>query len=365
MRYSKPPLSFEKQADLLLSRGLLADKPVLIKTLQNVNYYRLSGYLYPYRQADDLFKDGTTFQQVWRHYTFDRRLRFIVMDAIERVEVSVRTQLIYALVHSAGAFGYGEAQVLPKINAGAHGRLLQDLTNEVSRSKEKFVEHFKNKYGDSHEFLPLWVSGEIMSFGSVLTMYRGTSDKVKKTIAAYYNVSDQVLTSWLGTLNVVRNICAHHGRLWNRELGYKPFIPRKQKYPMWHIPVPVCMPAKIKRDTIILKLPRLENCMHTFFDDIGGGYVTCKENVISLIKKFDFPDEERNKMFSLCEQTHRVFVILTILKYLLGYIAPQTKWAERLLALLQEYPEISRWSMGFPDNWREVSFWSGPASSQV
>ena len=67
MKYDKPPLSFEEQAALLIKRGLIADKSLLVSRLKNVNYYRLSGYLYPYRQANDNFKPGTTFEQVWRH----------------------------------------------------------------------------------------------------------------------------------------------------------------------------------------------------------------------------------------------------------------------------------------------------------
>jgi abortive infection bacteriophage resistance protein len=90
MNYDKPPLSFAAQADLLLKRGLIADRTLLIDRLKNVNYYRLSGYLYPYRLANDNYKPGTTFDKVWRHYTFDRQLRLIVIDAIERFEVSIR-----------------------------------------------------------------------------------------------------------------------------------------------------------------------------------------------------------------------------------------------------------------------------------
>ena len=95
MEYKKSPLTFEQQADLLISRGLQADRAQLISSLKSVNYYRLTGYLYPFRMADDTFKPGTTLEMVWRRYSFDRRLRVLVMDAIERVEVAVRTQLVY------------------------------------------------------------------------------------------------------------------------------------------------------------------------------------------------------------------------------------------------------------------------------
>lgn len=295
MKYDKGHLSFEAQADLLIQRGLIADRTLLISRLENINYYRLSGYLYPYRQPDDTFKPGTTLDRVWRHYTFDRRFRLSVMDAVERVEVSVRTRLIYELSAISGAFGYVEHAAVPKLNTADYTRWLEDINKEINRSKETFVKHFKSKYGDTHPFLPLWMAGEIMPFGGTMTMYRGVSDDVKKRIALYYGVSDEVLTSWLHTINVVRNICAHHGRLWNRELGVKPLIPRKQKYPQWHDPVVI--------------------------------------------------------------PQNRVFGVLTILRYFLKIAAPQSKWESRLLDLMGEYPEISRWSMGFPDNWRESPLW--------
>lgn len=295
MKYDKPPLSFEEQADRIIQRGLIVEKSLLVDRLKSVNYYRLSGYLFPYRQADDTFKPGTTFEQVWRHYTFDRRLRLAIMDGIERIEVSVRTQLIYALAHATQAFGYTEPKNLPGLTADEHSRLLKTVIDDATHSKEIFVDHFRTKYGDVHTHLPLWVVGEVMSFGATLTMYRGSSDVIKQGIAAHYRIPDEVLTSWLKTINVIRNICAHHSRLWNRELGFKPYIPRKKKYPEWHEPVVI--------------------------------------------------------------PQNRVFGILTIIRYLLTIIAPQSRWEVRLLALLNEYSEISRRSMGFPDNWKDSPLW--------
>ncbi|MBU4348575.1 Abi family protein [Patescibacteria group bacterium] len=239
MQYNKPSLTFDKQADLLIRRGLVSDNKRLIECLKNVNYYRLSGYLYPYRQSNDNFKTGTTFEKVWRHYTFDRRLRLIVMDAIERFEVSIKTQLIYELSHSYGAFGYASSDNFPKLSSKEHKRLTKTISEETDKSREKFVGHFKNKYGDKHKLLPLWMAGEIVSFGVALTILKGASDQIRKNISAHYGIPDAVLISWIQTINVIRNICAHHSRLWNREMGVKPFIPRKKKYPEWHTPVTI------------------------------------------------------------------------------------------------------------------------------
>ncbi|KIE18641.1 hypothetical protein DS62_10765 [Smithella sp. SC_K08D17] len=92
MKYTKPSLTFEEQADLLIKRGLVvSDRKTLLIHLNNVNYYRLSAYWYTFRQADDTLKPGTTFEMIWRRYTFDRQLRLLVMDAIERVEIAFRT----------------------------------------------------------------------------------------------------------------------------------------------------------------------------------------------------------------------------------------------------------------------------------
>lgn len=295
MRYVKPPLTFEQQANTLLARGLIGDKEYIVERLKNVNYYRLSGYLFPFRQPDDRYKPGTTFEQVWSRYTFDRRLRLIVMDAIERVEVSVRTQLIYALAHDSGAFGYAVSSALPNLDAQEYGRWIEEIRKEAGHSREEFVGHFFEKYGDCNACLPLWMVGEIMSFGCMLTMYRGAADHIKRAVASYYAIPDEVLTSWLKTINVIRNICAHHGRLWNRELGVKPVIPRKNKYPQWHEPVGI--------------------------------------------------------------PQNRIFGVLTVLRYLLTVMAPQSKWRDRLFALLDEYPQIPRRSMGFPDNWEISPLW--------
>ena len=113
MKYTKPPLTFEQQADLLLSRGMQGDRSVMIDRLGAVNYYRLSGYWHIFRTGTShQFRPNTTFDFVWQPYIFDRRLRLLVMDAIERIEVTVRTQLAYHHSHLARSpFGYADDPV--------------------------------------------------------------------------------------------------------------------------------------------------------------------------------------------------------------------------------------------------------------
>jgi abortive infection bacteriophage resistance protein len=295
MRYDKPPLTISEQADLLLSRGLIADKEVLLKRLTAVNYYRLSSYLYPFRTSNHHFQINTTFEVIWSRYTFDRQLRLILLDAIERVEISLRTKLSYYFSLAYGPFAYLEPKNLPRLSISSYAQWLFEFTEEIKRSKEPFIVHFNGKYGDTHEMPPLWMAVEVMSFGKTLTMFRGLENEMKQKIASCYDVSDEIFLSWLVTLNSVRNICAHHGRTFDRKFDYQPKIPREQKYPEWHNPV---------------KIP-----------------------------------------------SDKVFGILTILNYILRFDAPTSQWLQRLYNLLENRVNISLYEMGFPENWNDSPLW--------
>lgn len=295
MQYSKPPLSFEAQADLLLKRGLIADRQDLIQRLQTVNYYRISGYLFPFRRDDDTYNPGTTLDQVWAIYTFDRQMRIMTMDAIERVEVAVRTQLAYHFARTCGPFDYNYIKYLPGINQLEHEKWLNDLRAEVNRSNEVFIRHFKKKYGDIHKELPIWMLTEVMSFGKTLTFFRGVNHEIQQAVAVRYRIPHNVLESWLRSLNAIRNICAHHGRLWNRTLGYKPQLPNRRKHSQWYSP-------------------------------------------------FDIPQD---KLFSL----------LTILNFLLKVDAPTSQWKLRLFKLFADHPHISIRPYGFPGEWKQHQLW--------
>jgi len=305
VNYAKPALSYEQQADILLKRGMAGERELLIGRLHQVSYFRLSGYWYPFRKFSaatqghrlDDFESGTTFDTIWMRYVFDRQLRVILLDAIERIEIAVRSQLSYHHSHQFGPFAYAtDANALPGCAGPHRATFLQNLQTEINRSKDTFVQHFKRKYGDQHNHLPVWMAVEIMAFGSVLTFYRGSPHRIKKKIASTFSMPDAVFSSWLLTLNTVRNICAHHGRLWNRELGTAPYIPLQQDYPQWHLPQP-------------------------------------------------FP---RN----------RLFMVLSICKWCIDHIAPQSHWADRARLLLAEFPSIPRKDMGFPANWQQSPIWS-------
>jgi abortive infection bacteriophage resistance protein len=297
MRYTKPPLTFAEQADLLISRGMMGDRDVMISRLNSVNYYRLSGYWHPFRESGEEFRPGTSFEDVWARYVFDRQLRLLTMDAVERVEIALRTWLAYHHSRAYGPFGYAtEPATLSKLSGPAYARFIECIKDEADRSREVFVSHFRDKYGDSHEFLPVWAATEVMAFGTVLTFFRGTTNRVKNLVASELSVPPAVLVSWVLALGAVRNICAHHSRLWNRVLGVKPLIPRSADYPDWHRPVAI--------------------------------------------------------------DNARVFAILTICQYCMKRVAPQSRWRMRLQGFLSESASIPLAEMGFPSDWEASPIWT-------
>lgn len=296
--YEKVAISYDEQAQQLIDRGLQAEFETLKYRLEAVSYYRLSGYLHPFRECDedgkvlDTFAPEASLNTVWDLYCFDRKLRILILDAIERVEVSYRTKLVYTFSHEYGAFGHTEEKNLPKLDAEKYLEWRLSLVEETRRSKESFRKHFFDKYEEKN--LPLWMVAELMSMGSLLTMFNGVSPHIKKTIAESYGVVDEVAFSWLRSLNGARNICAHHARIWNKELGYSPMLPNKA--------------------------------------DEWTGENKPKQN--------------------------RVGVILLICRYLLQQISTSAQWHVRVEELFDEYPDVPLEKMGLTENWKSHPIWN-------
>lgn len=311
MKFTKPFLSYDQQADQLIARGLQGDKATITTHLQSVSYYRLSGYWYPFRKQDpanparklDDFYPDATIAKVWDRYVFDRRLRLLVMDALERIEVDARTRLAYLHAEKHGPFGYADdPATLPGLNLPDRTKFLDYFREQLATSREEFVVHFRTKYGSDHNDLPIWVACELMTFGNLFTFYRGCKPDIQKELARRYRVSDTVCQSWLKTLNTIRNICAHHARLWNRVLGVKPMIPNKD--PLWRYEV-----------------------------DTAAG----KQQV-------PIPND-------------RVFSVLTICHHCLNVIAPGHSWKERFQKILAEHSDIPPAGLGLIPDWDKHPLW--------
>lgn len=296
----KQPLSVDDQIELLKQKGVVfKDLTFARQVLLTVNYYRFSAYLFPFRLKNDSNKyiPGTSFDDVWQYYRFDRKLRFLVLDALERVEVATRSLTAYRLAMSYGTFGYRNidnyASNPTSANIKRFNDLLEYIDNEIRKSREEFVIHFKKTY-DIANGLPIWMATEVMTFGNTLTMFRLMKKQDMQYVARELGSNEHIFESWLMTLNYIRNICAHHGRLWNRQLAVSPLIPKKD--PDWH------------------------------------------ENQYPI-------------------QAKRLYSVLCILRVLLRKIVPQSKWPQRLVDTLEQFQQIPRNSMGIPKNFTESAIW--------
>jgi abortive infection bacteriophage resistance protein len=229
MAYLKGALAYQEQLALLQKRGLnIADTQKAINHLKHVSYYRLSPYFIPFQLEKDVFCPNTDLDDVFDLYVFDRKLRLLFLDAIEVIEVSVRASMTYQLAQRYGAFGYMEKSTFSQ-NFN-YEKWVQDIIVPCHQSKEDFVKHFHGKY-KSEAHLPIWMITELLSFGSLSRLFsQGLLFSDKKAIAKQYKVDEKILISWLHTMVYLRNICAHHARLWNRILRVKPKIPRLKDF---------------------------------------------------------------------------------------------------------------------------------------
>lgn len=231
-KYQKPPLEVREQIELLRKRGMVVENPALAQeALSRISYYRLSAYWYPMREseASDQFRDGASFAEVVRLYEFDRKLRLLVFDGIERVEVRLRAVLIDVIGQTYGAFGHRSNEI--GRDKMQHLEWLNHLDLEVERSREVFLIHYKKTY-DGFPRVPIWMALEVASFGSLSHLFECLVAPIQAKVCEKLSIPHpKVSKSWFHSLTFVRNACAHHARLWNREFGVAPRKPKKE--PEW------------------------------------------------------------------------------------------------------------------------------------
>lgn len=307
MLYSKKPLTVEQQIDRFEQRGLgFTDKALAKQYLQNISYYRLRAYTYPFQDntdpyADHLFiRDDIDFGDIIDLYVFDRRLRNLVFNELEKIEVAIRTQLslVYS-VSSSDPFWYLDNQWFSHAPEDVYMKLVDDVTEDVNRSNEDFIKHYKAKY-DTPEMPPTWMSLEVVSFGTLSQMYKMLDRRPeKRQIAKAFGLGNEdVLANWLHAFSNLRNCCAHHSRIWNR------------------------------RFVVHLVLPY--NTTNPFLT--GDSMRIIKQN--------------------------KLFALLSAIKYIADILSPGNSFKKNLITLLNErHNLLSLKEMGFPFNWQNLPVW--------
>lgn len=214
----KSPTTFKQQVELLKSRNLIIDdEEQALSMLQKINYYRLSAYMITLKTGDR-FNDGVSLQHVHNLYQFDKKLRNLILPILESIEISFRTHIAYLIAHKYGAEGYIDCRNFKRKDY--HEEMLQKLNDEIDNSREIFVEHHKQKYGGRFS---VWVVIELTSFGLLSKSYSNLKNQDRNEIAQeHYGTKGSLISSWLHSLSILRNTCAHYGRLYNRKLVIAP-----------------------------------------------------------------------------------------------------------------------------------------------
>ena len=290
--YNQSQITVEEQIRLLKSEGLSFENESRARhLLSNISMFRLKSYLKPLRQdSSRQFKLGATFEQAYTLYKFDSEIRKMVCSELEKIEASIRTRLSLTMADAAGIFWFADTTNFR--DASRHVSLLHSLQEELNRSDDDAIVQFRQHYANPYP--PTWMTFEVSSFGTLSMMYRWLkAGHARRQMANYYGLSDSVLESWLHSIVYVRNICAHHSRLWNRRLSISALVPKRTRLPFISIP----------------------------------------------------------------SDTKRVYYVLSIILYLLQTVNPNNTFAIRFKELLSKYPSVDVAAMGFPNDWQSQDLW--------
>ena len=233
--YTKPALTLEQQADLLLSRGLKdISKENLVNKLSSINYYRLRGYTYPYQDnslEDTPFLKTNSWNFIWNDYVMDNRLRGLLFESISHIEIALRTQIELVMSLKYGSTWYTDSRYF--FNTDFFNKNLEELEKCWERSEEEFKKHYETKYIET-ELPPSWMIFETSTFGLTSKYYESINNSYseKAEIAKYFGFGKAqvfIFISWLRHLTTIRNVCAHHSRLFSRVNINRPVFPKNIK----------------------------------------------------------------------------------------------------------------------------------------
>jgi len=254
--YAKPWLPYKDQAALLASRGLtIANAAAAEAFLSHVNYYRFSGYCLAFEKNRHAFLPGVTFDDIQAAYAFDASLRDLLNESLEVIEIDIRCCLAYHFGQKHGAFGHIDpGKFIQNIHQFDHAEWLNRLHEEIDRSSELFVKHFRRTYVEYPD-LPIWVLTELMSFGTLTRMYRGMNKPDQRAVSNRYRIQAGDFGTILLHLVYVRNLCAHHSRLWDRPWSVRPVLPRGNSWQPPYVPS-----NERPFSTLLLSYYLLKNC---------------------------------------------------------------------------------------------------------
>ena len=232
--YTKKPLTIAEQIARLKQRGLIFDdESEATSYLFNISYYRLRAYTYPFQEnGEDCDHNFTRkdihFEDIIALYCFDRRLRSLIFNAIEKIEVAVRTKVVQVYAESTGNSHWYDDESLYRFG---YDDLMEHIEADVNRSNEDFIKHYNSKYNDP-PIPPSWMALEVVSFTTLSRLFQSLKlDNRKEDITEQFGLKKvAILENWLHAISNLRNCCAHHSRVWNRRFMVSVTLPYNTLY---------------------------------------------------------------------------------------------------------------------------------------
>jgi abortive infection bacteriophage resistance protein len=216
--YTKPALSPPDLLAHVQRRGLSVPNPVAaLHALEYIGYYRLLIYMRPLQKLDPAtgmqrFVPGTAFEDVLDLYNFDRELRLLCLDAIERIEVALRAAIVNEVAVTHGPHFFLDPRNFDRVST-----LVEFYQAANRESKHLAISHYSRNY-NTPELPPVWAITEAITYGSLSRLFSGLKLAHRKAIALRFGYDETLLVSWFRSVNLVRNMCAHHTRLWNSRM---------------------------------------------------------------------------------------------------------------------------------------------------
>lgn len=239
MKYTKQYASPRQLAALLQARGLqINDLQRVENYLRHIGYYRFSAYLYPLLKEPKvlhIYKDHASFENALLMYRFDRHLRLLIFNQIEKIEIAVRSAIVNITSRETGN-PFWMTDTHSFYDANTFNKTMVLINNELSKSREDFIGHFLTTYSDPYP--PAWMLAEIIPLGVITKIYENIKvNKTRKLIAQEFGLNVPVFTSWLTIITVMRNNCCHHSRVWNRQFALRALKMKNMQRPWMSHPV--------------------------------------------------------------------------------------------------------------------------------
>lgn len=297
--FAKPPLSSAELVDLLVARGLeVPDVALARDAVFHIGYYRLAPYVRPFEEPGKghHVRPGTTFADVLGLYSFDRDLRLLTMDALARIEIAFRAALSEVMSQVDG-----DAHWYTKPHYFSDEQDFKVLQGNVAQALERpfpALQDYLSRYR-TPELPPSWLMVEVLSIGQLNRVHKALKQPAhRRAVARSLGSTDNVLSSWLDVFVRLRNLAAHHERMWDVALERYPVVPH-------------------------------------------GEAVEWPERWDLLLE----------------EAAETMYCVFAAVQSMLSTVSPTSPWASEVAALLAGR-ELERETMGFPADWAEDPFWA-------